>query len=324
MQLQGMLAPIVAAALLAGCSSSSSPASNPTANRSKNELAARGGTRIVLEADVHSLASPSEVDKTLDKAVGVMDARLKAFGIEGGSAKREQSRIIVELPGASPETARDITRPAVLMFCEGLQRAISIQRGGPGSPLATVPDGSTVAYKPGTCQPDIDASGQILIKNADKTTSRITPQFVTAPPIDNIVWTPARGELNDSSVIMTGDYLKSDAEVQFDALNQPQLSFSMSADGKKVFGSLSQRLIGLPFATFFDGEPLRTQTDRNRDGHDDVIAPTIHSRITDQGVFTGLSETDATRLSRFINSGSIALPLTVVDVSEISGTEKGS
>jgi preprotein translocase subunit SecD len=210
--------------------------------------------------------------------------------------------------------ARDVTRPAVLMFCEPLQQGG--QGVGAGTPIGTVPFGTTVAYKPGTCDPDVDEEGQIAAINADETIARVTPTFVTVEQIatvEQIVWTPARGTLNDAPVIMTGSYLKPNANIQFTQLNQPLLIFNMTDDGRQVFGSLTERITGLPLATFLDGEPIR-----GADGQ--TIAPTVNQRIDDTGQTSGLSLEDARRLKTFLNNGAFPIPLRVVAQQDVDAT----
>ncbi len=284
----------------------------------------QGGSRIVLQADVAGRSvDAAAINDGLNAAKQIVENRINPFGVSESNVQRSGTdRLVVELPGVSAQTARDITRPAVLMFCEGLQQGSNgDQQGGTGSPLAVVQDGSKVVYKPGTCQPDVDATG-VLIKNDDGTTSRAPLQYTTTSgsALDNIVWTPAKGNLNGAPTIMTGEFLKSDASVQFDSLGQPQLSFNMTGDGQKIFGSLSQRMIGLPLATFLDGEPIRGSGDRNGDGVKDIIAPTINSQITDHGVTTGLTLSEAQKLRTFLNNGAFPIPLKVVQQSDVDAT----
>ena len=297
------------------CRSSDSSATNPAANCRGMTLGLdlQGGSRITLQADVSGLkVDDTQIDEGLDAAKSIVENRINPFGVSESTIVRSgKDRLVVELPGVSAQTARDITRPAVLMFCEGLQPGG--QGGGAGTPLGTVPDGRAILYKPGTCQPDIDASGQVATLAADGTITRVTPQFTTTPVRDNVVWIPAKGDLNGSPTIMTGSFLKSNTSVQFGQLGEPLLVFNMTHDGEKVFGSLSQRLIGLPLATFLDGEPVR-----GTDG--ELIAPTINSQITDTGQTTGLSLNDAKKLKTFLNNGAFPIPLKVVQQQDVDAT----
>jgi preprotein translocase subunit SecD len=297
------------------CRSSDSSATNPAANCRGMTLGLdlQGGSRITLQADVSGLkVDDTQIDEGLNAAKSIVENRINPFGVSESTIVRSgKDRLIIELPGVSAQTARDITRPAVLMFCEGLQPGG--QGGGAGTPLATVPDGRAVLYKPGTCEPDIDASGQVATLAADGSIARITPQFTTTPARDNIVWIPAKGDLNGAPTIMTGSFLKSNTSVQFGSLGEPLLVFNMNKDGEKVFGSLSQRLIQLPLATFLDGEPVR-----GKDGQ--IIAPTIQSQITNTGQTTGLSLNDAKKLKTFLNNGAFPIPLKVIQQQDVDAT----
>src|SRR5690348_16756998 len=161
----------------------------------------QGGSRIKLQADASGTnLTPTQIDDGLNAAKQVIENRINPFGVSESEVQRSGSDgLVVELPGVSASTARDITRPAVLMFCEGLQQGA---QGGAGSPLALVPDGSAIYYKPETCEPDVDANGMVALKNpadgsiakgADGSVQRVQPQYSTsaAASPDNIVWTPA-------------------------------------------------------------------------------------------------------------------------------------
>lgn len=304
------------------CRTSDKTQTNPSANCKGMTLGLdlQGGSRITLQADVSGLkATKDDISNGLNAAKTIIENRINPFGVSESIVQRSgDDRLIVELPGVSAGTAKDITRPAVLMFCEPLEQGGVVdqtQAGGSGSPITTVPGGSAVVYKAGTCIPDVDANGQVLIRNADGTTTRIAPTYTTVAQAsrDNIVWTPAKGDLNGAPTTMTGAFLKSDASVRFDAINQPQLIFNMTKDGQKVFGSLSQRMIGLPLATFLDGEPLR-----GADGV--VIAPNIKSQITDTGQTTGLTLGDANKLRTFLNNGAFPIPLKVIQQQDVDAT----
>ncbi|MBI5287505.1 MAG: protein translocase subunit SecD [Chloroflexi bacterium] len=275
----------------------------------------QGGSRIKLKADVSGLnVSDEDIDDGLNAAKDIVDSRINPFGVSESSVQRSgKDELIVELPGVSAQTARDITRPAVLTFCEPLQQGDQLL--ATGAPIAVVTTGRVV-YKPGTCDPDLDANGQVNVRGADGTVTRQTPTFTTLENVGSleaIIWTPAKGDLNGAPTTMTGAFLRSNAFIDFDSLGQPLLRFSMTDDGKKVFGSLSQRLIGSPLSTFLDGEPIRGE-----DGQ--VLAPTINAQITDSGVTTGLSVGDARRLKTFLNNGAFPIPLKVVQQQDVDAS----
>ncbi len=292
----------------------------------------QGGSRIVLQADIAGTnVSAEDLNSGLDAAKQIVERRVNPFGVSESQVQRSGTdKLVVELPGVSQQTAKDITRPAVLMFCEALQQGGQSASTGQSTSVAIVPDGNAVYYKPGTCEPDIDENGQIATGTGtgadrqeakDPTTGqvvRVKPSYVSVSALqnvgkENVVWTPAKGDLDGVPTIMTGSFLKSNAQVRFDALGAPQLTFSMTNAGQQIFGSLSQRLIGLPLATFLDGEPIRGEKGQ-------ILAPTINATITDSGQTTGLSLGDAQRLRTFLNNGAFPIPLKVIQQQDVDAT----
>ncbi len=291
----------------------------------------QGGSRIVLQADVAGLnVTPEELDSGLNAAKQIVENRINPFGVSESQVQRSGSdKLVVELPGVSQQTAKDITRPAVLMFCEPLQQGGQGVATGTSTSVAVVPPGTQVYYKPGTCEPDIDANGEVATstgtgqerqpaKDANGNIVRVKPSYVSVSALANVgkegvVWTPAKGELNGVPTIMTGSYLKSNAQVVFDPLGAPILQFNMTDSGKQIFGSLSARLVGMPLATFLDGEPIRGEKGQ-------ILAPTIQSAITDSGQTTGLSLNDAKRLRTFLNNGAFPIPLKVIQQQDVDAT----
>ncbi len=299
---------------------------NPAANCKGMTLGLdlQGGSRFTLEADLQG-RSDIDIDDALNGAKDIIESRINPFGVSESQVQRSGSnRLIVELPGVSTSTARDIIRPAVLMFCEALQRGgdpAGIQ-GAAGADIAVSEQAQSVYYKPGTCEPDVDAEGRVALKNPDGSIQRdasgeavrITPTYgQNAQSPEFVIWTPAKGMLSGAPVVMTGSYLKSNAQVVFDAIGLPVLQFSMTKDGEKVFGSLTERIQGASLATFLDGEPIR-----GREGQ--IIAPTVQSKIEDTGTTTGLTLNDARRLRTFLNNGAFPVPLKVVQQQDVDAS----
>jgi hypothetical protein len=171
----------------------------------------RGGSRTTLQADPQG--QDVDIDAALDAAKSIIENRINPFGVSESQVQRAgEDRLIVELPGVSAETARDITRPAVLMFCEPLQQG---GQTGQGQPVAISPQAQQVYYSPGGCEPDVDEEGNVALANPDGTIatdangeiSRITPTYsTTAVNTNSLIWTPARGDLNGASTIVTGNF----------------------------------------------------------------------------------------------------------------------
>ncbi|MHB8514296.1 MAG: protein translocase subunit SecD [Dehalococcoidia bacterium] len=309
------------------CHTAHTSKSNPAADCKGMTLGLdlQGGSRVVLEAVVpaNSKLTPADITDGIKANKQIIESRINPLGVSESQVQVSgNDRLIVEAPGITAQQLQDLTRPAVLMFCEGLQQG---GQAGAGAALAVVPDGSKVYYKPGTCQPEVDATGAVALKDAtgniaknpDGTIQRVMPTYTTAYNTENVVWTPAKGDLNGAPTIMTGQFLQRNTSVQFDSLGQPQLIFNMTKDGQKVFGSLTQRIggktNGLPLATFLDGEPIRGATGG-------IIAPRVQSQITDTGTTTGLTLADAQRLRTFLNNGAFPIQMKVVEQQQVDAT----
>jgi preprotein translocase subunit SecD len=301
----------------------------------------QGGSRITLQADLRG-QTDIDLDDAMDGAKEIIENRINPFGVSESQVQRAgDDRLIVELPGVSAETARDITRPAVLMFCEPLQEGgrPGVVQGDATSNVATSPQAADVYYKPGTCEPDVDENGNValaapdnpdgtpggVLRNEAGEIQRITPEYgasAAALPAETI-WTPALGTLDGVPTVMTGSFLDDNASVepdQFGSFANPILVFHMRGDeGEQVFGSLTKRIQpsgdvnGLPLATFLDGEPVR-----GRNGQ--IIAPNVEAEITDTGVTTGLSLNDARRLRTFLNNGAFPIPLRVIQQQDVDAS----
>ena len=309
------------------CHTAHTSASNPAADCKGMTLGLdlQGGSRVVLQAVVpaNSKLTPADITDGIKANKQIIESRINPLGVFESQVQVSGSdRLIVEAPGITAQQLQDLTRPAVLMFCEGLQQG---GQGGAGAALAVVPDGSKVYYKPGTCEPNVDAKGAVALKDAagniaknpDGTIQRVTPTYTTAYDTENVVWTPAKGDLNGAPTIMTGQFLQRNTSVQFDSLGQPQLIFNMTKDGQKVFGSLTRRIggqtNGLPLATFLDGEPIRGANGR-------IIAPRVQSEITSTGTTTGLTLADAQRLKTFLNNGAFPIQMKVIEQQTVDAT----
>jgi len=248
-------------------------------------------TAFVIASRGSDAAPSPELLATVEAGAKTTNARLTAqAGTATAERATESATYKVKLGTPIPV---DSLQPVTLMFCEPLREP------GGGTQVAVIGYEAQVVYRPGGCQPDIDASGAITVRNKDGSIGRVTPTYLAKRDIfspDNFVWTPAKGTLNGTQVVMTGRYLQQNAQVEFDPLEEPIVTFQMTDDGQQVFGSLSERLIGYPIATFLDGVPVRGT-------HGQILAPTIQAKITSDGQFTGLPLDAAKRLAAIIANG---------------------
>jgi hypothetical protein len=191
---------------------------------------------------------------------------------------------------------------ALFMFCEPLQQGGQAADGAEFNPIATVFTDDAVVYRDGGCEPDIDAAGLVAVRSADGAITRVAPTYVDQPTsTESIIWTPAKGELNGVPTVMTGEFIVPDAEVIQDSFSNSVLLLNMTNDGQDIFSSLTRRVQGLPMAAFVNGEQLI-----GRDGL--PIAATVLGEISDALQITGLTRSEAERISKLLNDGILSEP----------------
>jgi preprotein translocase subunit SecD len=106
---------------------------------------------------------------------------------------------------------------------------------------------------------------------------------------------------------LTGKYLKPNAQVILaQQTNAPEVAFEFDSEGAILFEQITQRNLKKPLGIFLDNQL--------------ISAPTVQSVIKDKGVITGLKLEDARTLAIQLNSGSLDVPLTVVERRDIGAT----
>ncbi|HEY5485074.1 MAG TPA: protein translocase subunit SecD [Candidatus Cryosericum sp.] len=118
----------------------------------------------------------------------------------------------------------------------------------------------------------------------------------------------------DGKVVVSGNNL-TDAKLVFsqtqDSLGEPQIAFTLNAEGKAAFATATQANIGKKITIYLDGKVL--------------MSPTVETAITDgQGVITGgFTAEQASNDALLLKSGS--LPVKLVAISEqVVGPSLGS
>lgn len=104
---------------------------------------------------------------------------------------------------------------------------------------------------------------------------------------------------------VTGRDLRN-ARPSLDEFNQPAVSFTLNREGARRFGDVTGQNIGRSLGILLDG---RVNS-----------APTIESRITDEGRITGLSQQEANDLSLVLRSGALPASLTYLEERTIGPT----
>jgi preprotein translocase subunit SecD len=131
------------------------------------------------------------------------------------------------------------------------------------------------------------------------------------PTIDengNQKWVVAKAKGSDvQERELTGKYLKPNAQVALDQQgNKPEVAFEWNSEGAILFEQITQRLLKKPLGIFLDNQL--------------ISAPTVQSVIKEKGVITGLTLEEAKTLAIQLNSGSLDVPLNLVERRDIGAT----
>jgi preprotein translocase subunit SecD len=243
----------------------------------------RGGTRLVLEADI-SGQPDIDLDEALDSAVDVVERRVNAFGVAESITERVgSSRISVQLPGITAEEAMEkIGRTAQLQFME----------------LAVTPDGRV----------PVEGSLEPL---------EVSTVLGSRDLLSDARWVPVTA-VDDNGVRreLTGVFLdRGDIFVALNPAGFPDLRFGMNAEGARLLEQATRRLSAgnMPMAFFLDGEPIL-----GAEGF--IVAPRVQTVISDRGVITGLSISDAQTLATLLRTGAFPVPLVVVQQEDVDAT----
>jgi preprotein translocase subunit SecD len=106
---------------------------------------------------------------------------------------------------------------------------------------------------------------------------------------------------------LAGKYLKPNAQVVLEQqTNKPEVAFEWNSEGAVLFEQITQRNLKKPLGIFLDNNL--------------ISAPTVQSVIKEKGVITGLSLDEARTLAIQLNSGSLDVPLTLVERRDIGAT----
>ena len=112
---------------------------------------------------------------------------------------------------------------------------------------------------------------------------------------------------DDQERELTGKYLKPNAQVVLTPqTNEPEVAFEWNTEGAILFEQITQRNLQKPLGIFLDDQL--------------ISAPTVQAVIKEKGVITGVKLDEARTLAIQLNSGSLDVPLTVVERRDIGAT----
>ena len=257
----------------------------------------QGGMQVLLQADV--APGTNVTADQMAAAQQVIARRVNALGVaEPLIQQAEGNRIIVELPGIKdPEQAiRTFGGTGLLEFIDAGSvplaegALVTTSLGGPSESEAGAQASPTAQASP--------AAQATAAAGAATPTAQGTPgatPTVTATPIPVY------------KTIIQGKDLTS-ADVAFDELNRPEISFTLNSDGAKAFGDYSTNNVGKYLAIVLDKRV--------------ISSPQIQNPITEgKGRITGKFTLDeAKALAIQLKYGALPIPLKVIQNRTVGPT----
>jgi preprotein translocase subunit SecD len=150
------------------------------------------------------------------------------------------------------------------------------------------------------------AIGQVAeldFKEVASETAAATPGGST-----QVNWQKAMGIGKDGKEkALTGKYLKPKSQVIVDQqTSKPEVAFEWDEEGAMLFEQVTKRNLNKPLGIFLDNEL--------------ISAPTVQSVIKERGVITGVDLEEARRLAIQLNSGSLDVPLKIIQEQDVDAT----
>jgi preprotein translocase subunit SecD len=124
----------------------------------------------------------------------------------------------------------------------------------------------------------------------------------------DVIWQTATATGTDGNQKdLTGKYLKPNSKVVLQSgTNEPQVAFEFNDEGAVLFEQVTKRNLQKPLGIFLDNQM--------------ISAPTVQAVIKSSGVITGVELAEAKNLSIQLNSGSLDVPLTVIQEQTVDAT----
>jgi preprotein translocase subunit SecD len=158
---------------------------------------------------------------------------------------------------------------------------------------------------------DIDEALKLIGQTAELDFRELVVDENGSPVLDEEgkeQWVIAKAKGSDGEEReLAGKYLKPNAQVVLTPqTNEPEVAFEWNSEGAILFEQITQRNLQKPLGIFLDNQL--------------ISAPTVQAVIKEKGVITGLNLEGARTLAIQLNSGSLDVPLTLVERRDIGAT----
>lgn len=247
----------------------------------------QGGIQILLEADV----PPNQpVDRgNLEDTRRIIENRVNALGVSEPVVQiAGNRRIVVELPGITnlEQAVNTIKQTGLLEFVD--------------AGAAPIPEGTVI-------RTTLDVSTTETVPLTGTPTLTPTPALTETAPLTGT--TPVSPTERVYPTVMTGRNLRN-ARPQLDPFRQPEVAFTLDAEGTRLFAEYTSRNVGRYLCIVLDKKV--------------ISCPVIQEPITQgQGVIrmgSGSTLADAEALAVTLRYGALPVPLKIVDTRNIGPT----
>jgi preprotein translocase subunit SecD len=158
---------------------------------------------------------------------------------------------------------------------------------------------------------DIDEAIKLIGQTAELDFREVELDEVGDPVLDEEgrpKWIEATGVGSDGETKqLTGKYLKPNASLMLEEqTNEPEVAFEWNEEGAILFEQITKRNLQKPLGIFLDDEL--------------ISAPTVQAVITERGVITGIDIEEGRTLAIQLNSGSLDVPLKVIQEQDVDAT----
>ena len=158
---------------------------------------------------------------------------------------------------------------------------------------------------------DVDEAIKLIGQTAELDFREVELDEVGAPVLDEEgrpKWIEATGVGSDGETKqLTGKYLKPNAALILQQqTNEPEVGFEWNEEGAILFEQITKRNLEKPLGIFLDDEL--------------ISAPTVQAVIKQTGVITGITIEEGRTLAIQLNSGSLDVPLEVIQEQDVDAT----
>jgi len=245
----------------------------------------RGGSSLLLELEVAKLNTSEPLNEAMQRAVEIIRNRIDQYGLAETQITRQGDKwIMVQLPGVSnPQRAEELIGKTAMLEFRIVKEDISVAQAA----IEALENSDNPFDDEGNVAPEIAKlvpAGYQLMRTKDGSYNLVT---------DTATVTGA--DLETARVVMMGEN------------GYPEVSFTFKAEGSKKFGQLTGANIGKRLAIVLDNTIQS--------------APTVQSRITQQGRISGtFSPDEARQLAIVLKAGALPAPVKIIEKKTIGPT----